>query len=77
MVQTALGNGANPILHDFEGMTALMFAARSGLEGATRVLIRGGGDPGKRNNDGQTAQQLATLHHRKKVAQLLANHGNQ
>jgi ankyrin repeat protein len=76
-VQAVLENGADPNLHDLEGMTALMFAARAGLEGATRVLIRGRADPSKRNNDGQTAQQLATLHHHKEVVQLLANHGNQ
>jgi len=76
-VKAVLGKGADPNLNDLEGMTALMFAARAGLEGAMRVLIRDGANPGKRNNDGQTAQQLATLHHHKEVVQLFANHGNQ
>jgi ankyrin repeat protein len=76
-VRAVLGNGGNANQRDLKGGTALMFAAGAGLEGATRVLIRGGADPSMRNNDGQTAQQLATLNRHKEVAQLLASHGNE
>jgi ankyrin repeat protein len=70
-VQALLDYGANVNKQDADGWTALMYAAREGLDGAARVLIGARANRDKRNRNGQTALQLATINSRKQIISML------
>jgi uncharacterized protein len=72
-VQTVLDSGAHKNLRDRDGYTALMHAAKKGLAGAARILIREGADREKRNNKGETALQMAAANNHQQVAAMLSS----
>jgi ankyrin repeat protein len=73
-VQAVLDNGADVNKQDFGGWTALMYAVKGGLNGAVRMLIGAGADRDKRNKDGQTALQLATINAHKQIISMFGKH---
>jgi ankyrin repeat protein len=73
-VQAVLDNGADVNKPDVNAWTALMYAAQKGLNGAARVMIGAGADRDKRNKDGQTALQLATIDAHKQIISMLCSH---
>ena len=60
LIQLYVDRGANVnYQREMDGNCALHFAARLGFENIVNVLLNGGADPTVKNNDGQTALDIA------------------
>lgn len=57
-----LETGANPNMHDRQGETLLMLAARNKNPKIGTLLLEGGADPNLRNKYGETAAMLASYY---------------
>lgn len=76
-VRILLAHGAKTDLQDKEGMTALMYAIRGGVEKpeAVQALLAAGADYKLKNREGNTALQIATLWRRTRSIALLRKAG--
>jgi ankyrin repeat protein len=71
-VVAALLDGRAPIeTTDVEGNTPLMLAAREGRADTVKLLLSRGARAGARNNDGQSAQDMAVAAGYPKVAAMI------
>ncbi len=68
--------GANPDLADNEGDTPLMYAARYDRIHIAAELIRVGADAGRKNNKGQTAEDIASEENNQEMLDLLTSFKN-
>lgn len=68
--------GANPDLADNDGDTPLMYAARYGKVHIAAELIRVGADAGRKNNKGQTAEDIASEENNQEMLDLLVSFKN-
>jgi ankyrin repeat protein len=68
----AAAKGSRLEAADQFGMTALMWAARDGSDGAARALLAAGASKSARSLDGKTASEHAAARGRAVLAALLA-----
>lgn len=67
-VRAYLACGADPNASDREGGTALLFAVAADCPACVDVLLRGGADPERADDDGITPRELARIKNRQKIA---------
>ena len=65
--------GAKLNAKDSDGWTALMYAARDGRAGITKILLDSGADSGAKNSLGKTASMLAVERAHTDITELLEN----
>ena len=81
IVQVLINHGANTMLEDEEGETALHILSRGGYDSqeqgvrTARLLLERGVDVNARDKDGFTSLHEAALHGMAEVAQVLLDHG--
>ncbi len=75
-VQEAITNGADVnARNNYDGLTALMWAARHGHADVVEVLMKHGADVNAKNNDGWTALMHSALNDEAEAAEVLLAHG--
>ena len=73
--RTLLSGGANPNVITIEGITPLMYAAKTNFLEMASLLIANGANVNARSNDGNTAMDLAILKGHTQMQSLLRAHG--
>lgn len=75
MVRALLEAGANPLICNSRGESALHYAARANSAESARILLQAGCPPDARKNEGPTPLHYAVFHHNLPVAALLLQAG--
>ena len=66
-----MGEGAEVDVQDHQGWTALMYATARGHEETVQALLAAGADLKAKNQEGETAHDLASKQGKTEIAELL------